>query len=190
MNSNSADRVRHGDGRPGPVEGRAWPGTTGFTLLELVASITLFSFIVISVLADREKSIRMSGDARIVQTVRYLAAAKLDEVRHDPEQFGDSDSGDFEEFQSDWQDFSAYSWEMRIEEKVAAGNSDDSEADYLFAEDEDAPPPATPAGEPLKPKLVRQLTFTVRYEPEGNFRPDLSLSIVTYLPPGPEEEDS
>jgi prepilin-type N-terminal cleavage/methylation domain-containing protein len=57
----------------------------GFTLLELVAALALFAIIIIQVLADREFSIEISGNARVIQTVRYLAAAKMDEIVNFPE---------------------------------------------------------------------------------------------------------
>ena len=161
----------------------------GFTLLELVAAMALFSFIVVMVLADREKSIEMSGDARIMQTVRNLAAAKIDQIRHDPAQFDEGDQGDFEDYGSDWQDFSAYTWELEIEEVIAAGSSDEAEADYLFSEDDDEDAPVDKDGEALDPRYVRKLTFTVRFEPEGDYRPELSLKIVTFLPPEEKAEE-
>jgi prepilin-type N-terminal cleavage/methylation domain-containing protein len=169
-------------GRPGALQ-------AGFTLLELVVAMVLFAFIIIEVLADRETSLQISADARNTQIVRYLAAYKIDEIRHDPDTFGESDSGDFEELQTDWQDFTAFSWEMEVTKVVAVGSSEDAGADYLFEEDSEEAPSTTADGEALDPQYVRKLRLTVRFEPDGVPRPDLSLTVITYLPPEPEEEE-
>ena len=96
----------------------------------------------------------------------------------------------FDRYSAFTQDFSAYTWEAEIEQWVAAGSSEDAESKYLFGEDQDAPQPMNEAGEPLEPRYVRQLTLTVRFEPDGDLRPRLSIKIVTYLPPEEEEEDT
>ena len=174
---------------PGRAHGTKRRLQAGFTLLELVVAMTLFAFIVIEVLADREKSIHMSADARNIQTTRYLAASKVDEIRHDPEQFGESDSGDFEELQTDWQDFSGYTWEIELKRVVAVGGTDERGEEFLFSEDEDETPVQDSEGNDVEPLYVRRLTLTVRFEPDGELRPELSVKIVTYLPPAEEEED-
>ena len=177
--SSSAER------RPAAVE-------CGFTLLELVVALVLFAFIVVEVLADRETSIRMSADARVIQTVRYLAAAKIDEIRHDPERFGESDSDDFSELNDETQaqDFSAYTWELEVERMVVVGASDDSDDNFLFEEDEDEDPAQTQGGDPVQPRYVRRLTLVVRFEPEGGeARPELNIKIVTYIPDSEEEAE-
>ena len=45
--------------------------------------------------------------------------------------------------------------------------------------------------ERMKPVLryVRKLTLTVNYAPRGEVQADLSIRIVTYIPPGPEDEE-
>ena len=50
---------------------------------------------------------------------------------------------------------------------------------------------SAPVDDRLKPVLhyVRKLTLTVNYAPRGEVKSDLSISIVTYLPPGPEDEE-
>ncbi|MEN8152134.1 MAG: prepilin-type N-terminal cleavage/methylation domain-containing protein [Planctomycetota bacterium] len=165
------------------------PVQAGFTLLELVVAITLFAFIVIHVLADREESIRMSGKARTIQTVRYLAASKIDEVRFDPERFGESDSGDFAELDPDDPTLENYSWDLEIKKVVAVGSSEDAEADYMFEDDEDTDPATDGEGNPVEPRYVRKMTLTINYAPRGEVQPDLSIRVVTYLPPGPEDEE-
>jgi hypothetical protein len=171
---------------------RASARELGFTLLELVVALVLFAFIVVEVLADRETSIKMSADARIIQTVRYLAAAKIDEIRHDPERFGESDSDDFSYLndQTQTQDFSPYTWELELERLVVVGSSEESDEEYLFEEDEDQDPVQTQDGSPVKPRYVRRLTLIVRFEPAGaDAREDLSIKIVTYIPDSEEEQE-
>lgn len=169
---------------------RSSAGDGGFTLLELVVALSLFAIIVINVLADREKSIHMAGDARVVQTVRYLAQSKVDEIKHDPEEYGDADSGDFEELNTDWQDFTGYTWESKLERIVVIGQSEDSSDEYLFSEDEEADAPVGADGQALPPRYVRRLTVTIRFEPNGEPRPDLSVRVVTFIPDAPEEEQN
>jgi prepilin-type N-terminal cleavage/methylation domain-containing protein len=164
-------------------------GESGFTLLELVIAITLFAFIIVQVLADREDSIQMSADARVIQTVRYLALSKIDEIRYDPEHFGESNSGDFVELDEDDPFLENFTWELEMKKVVAVGSSEDSGDSYLFEEDEDSDPVTTSDGNTVEPRYVRQLTLTVRYEPGGEPQPDLSIRIVTYLPPGQEDEE-
>ncbi len=160
----------------------------GFTLLEIVVALALFAFIVVEVLADREKSIGMSADARIIQTVRYLAMSKIDEIRHDPEALGEGDQGDFSDLNDDGQDFSNFLWEAKVERVVAVGVSEEDDP-YLFEEDDGAEPPLDSEGKPLPPRYVRRLTLVVTFEPAGQARPDLSLAVTTYLPPAPEDEE-
>jgi len=161
----------------------------GFTLLELVVAITLFAFIIVHVLADREDSIKMSGEAKVIQTVRFLALAKIDEVRYDPERFGEGDSGDFTEFDPDEPVYENYTWEVEIKKVVAVGASEDSGESYLFEDDEDSDPLTDSEGDPVAARYVRKMTLTVNYAPKGDIQPDLSVRIVTYLPPGPEDEE-
>jgi len=161
----------------------------GFTLLELVVAITLFAFIIVQVLADREDSIEMSGNAKVIQTVRYLAQSKIDEIRYDPERYGDGDSGDFADLDPDDRALEDYLWEVEIKRVVAVGTSEDSGDDYLFEDDEDADPIEGADGNPVEPRYVRRLMLTVQYAPQGDVQADLSIRIVTYLPPGPEEEE-
>lgn len=163
---------------------------TGFTLLELVVALSLFAIIVINVLADREKSIHMAADARVVQTVRYLAQSKVDEIKHDPEEYGDADSGDFEDLNTDWQDFTGYTWESKLERIVVVGSGEDSSDDYLFPEDEEEDGPVGDDGQALPARYVRRLTVTIRFEPDGLPRPDLSIRVVTFIPDAPEEEQN
>ncbi|MHC4471251.1 MAG: prepilin-type N-terminal cleavage/methylation domain-containing protein [Planctomycetota bacterium] len=171
---------------------RPSPAQAGFTLLELVVALVLFAFIVVEVLADRETSIKMSADARVIQTVRYLAAAKIDEIRHDPDRFGESDEDDFSYLNDEQnvQDFSHYRWELEMKRLVVVGASEDGEEDHLFEEDEEEEPAQTGEGGAVPPGYVRRLTLVVQFEPEGGeARPDLSVKIVTYIPDEEEEEE-
>jgi len=174
----SASPTTRGGGREG-----------GFTLLELVVAITLFAFIIVQVLADREDSIAMSGEAKVIQTVRYLALSKIDEVRYDPERFGEGDSGDFTDLDPDERSYEDYTWDLEIKKVVAVGASEDSGESYLFEDDEDTDPVTDSEGNPVEPRYVRKMILTVSYAPRGEVQADLSIRIVTYLPPGPEDEE-
>jgi prepilin-type N-terminal cleavage/methylation domain-containing protein len=161
----------------------------GFTLLELVVAITLFAFIIVQVLADREDSIEMSGRAKIIQTVRYLALAKIDEIRYDPERFGEGDSGDFTDLDPDSPTYEDYTWEVEIKKVVVVGTGEDSGDSYLFEDDQDADPVTDSDGNPVEPRSVRRMSLLVNYAPAGEVQPDLSIKVVTYLPPGPDDEE-
>ena len=178
MSTTSADRLRRRSRQ------------AGFTLLELVLAITLFAFIIVEVLADRETSIKMSADARMIQMVRYLAQSKIDEIRHDPSQFNDTDSGDFSELDPEDPIYERFTWSMEMRQLVAVGASEESADEYLFPEDEDAEPTASSAeGEGPGAYYVRRLTVIVAYEAGDVERPDLSIKIVTYIPAEEEEEE-
>ncbi len=164
-------------------------GVRGFTLLELTVAITLFALIIVYVLADREKSIGLSADAKIIQTVEYLAAAKMDEIRNDPDRLGDSDGGDFDDLKTDAQSYDDFSWEVTLERVVVAGKSEDRDDTYLYEADEEEEAPTTAEGKEIGPRYVRRATLTVRYEPGGDERADLSVVIRTYLPPEREDEN-
>lgn len=160
---------------------------SGFTLLELVIALVLFAFIVIEVLADRQDSLILSANAKTKQTLNYLAQSKVDQIRYDPEQFAESDSGNFEELNSDFQSFDEFTWELELKRVVVIGSSDETDDEFLYAEDEDNQdePLQDAQGNNVPPRYVRRLTLTVRFEP-GTVRP---VEIVTYIPPVPDEEE-
>jgi hypothetical protein len=69
---------------------------------------------------------------------------------------------------------------------VGAGESGD---DPLFPDDEDEYWPQTGDGNDLKPRYVRRIILTIRFEPGGELRPDLSMKLRTFVPnETPEEE--
>ncbi len=169
MNLNFASHIRHRE--------------SGFTLLELVAALALFAFIIIEILADREDSIELSADARVIQTVRYLAAAKMDEIANFPDKFEDSQSGTFDELDEEapYQDFKSYAWEMEVERVLAVG-AGDSNTDRLFNDEDEGDFPSDAEGNALASRYVRRVVLIVRFEPNGEFDPALSVKLQTYLP--------
>jgi prepilin-type N-terminal cleavage/methylation domain-containing protein len=176
VNLNFVSKIRHRE--------------SGFTLIELVAAIALFAFIVIEVLADREDSIRISADARVIQTVRYLAAAKMDEIAVFPDKFEESQSGAFDDLDEEapHQDFTSYTWDLEIERVLAIG-SGDGDAEKLFEADDSASYPTDGEGNDLQSRYVRRIVLTVRFEPNGEFQPELSMKLQTYLPDLEQDEE-
>ena len=176
MNLNFVNKIRHPE--------------SGFTLLEIVAALALFAFIVIEVLADREASIHLSGDARVIQTVRYLAAAKMDEVANFPDRFDDSQSGAFDDLDEEapYQDFSSYTWDLEVERVLAIG-AGDGDAEKLFEGDDTESYPTDTEGNDLQSRYVRRVVLTVRFEPNGEFQPELSVKLQTFLPDLVEDEE-
>jgi prepilin-type N-terminal cleavage/methylation domain-containing protein len=163
---------------------------SGFTLLELVAALALFAFIIIEILADREDSIELSADARVMQTVRYLAAAKMDEIVNFPDEYEDSQSGAFDEMDEEapYQDFSPYTWDLEVERILVVG-SGDSEVERLFDDEDPADFPQDGEGNNLKARYVRRVVLTVRFEPDDEFVPGLSVKLQTYLPDPEQDEE-
>jgi len=176
VNLNFVNKIRHRE--------------SGFTLLELVAALALFAFIILEILADREDSIHMSGDARVIQTVRYLAAAKMDEIANFPDLFDDSQSGGFDELDEEapYQDFSSYSWDLEVERVLAVG-AGDGDGERLFEDEDSEDMPTDAEGNDLPARYVRRIILTVRFEPNGEFKPDLSVKLQTYLPDPEQNEE-
>ena len=177
MSLNSANHCLH------RVTGKLRRGESGFTLIELVAALALFAFIIIEILADRENSIELSADARVIQTVRYLAASKMDEIANFPDEYEDSQSGTFDDLEegAPHQDFKSYGWELEVERVLVVG-SGDADVDRLFEDEDGGDFPTDGEGQALKARYVRRVVLTVRFEPDGEFQPALSMKLQTYLP--------
>jgi prepilin-type N-terminal cleavage/methylation domain-containing protein len=170
--------------RPAPPPARPAPAG-GFTLLELLAAITLFSLIVVGFVSARNNAIDQAGRANDARILRYLAGHQMGRLRlgvnekGDPYEVGE-DGGDFADLGDA---FAQYTWHVLIEEVIAAGRDADDEIPSLFEEDEADLTDEEKAkeGEPIK---VLRVTLTVT-PPEAT--EEEALTLVTFRPP-PQEK--
>jgi prepilin-type N-terminal cleavage/methylation domain-containing protein len=158
---------------------------SGFSLIELMAAITLFSIIVVGFVFARNNALdqaRRASDARIY---RYLASYQMGILRLGFDQHGNEievgeDGGDFTDLGDQYAD---YRWTSLIEEVVAAGRTaDDDDIPSLFAEDDEEFVEADEAEEG-DPVTVYRVTLTI-IPPDGDG--ESGLEIVTFKPVPPE----
>jgi prepilin-type N-terminal cleavage/methylation domain-containing protein len=82
----------------------------GFTLLEVLCAIAIFSVAITSLLVARNRSIESAIEAQSIRTARFFLITKLEEIRAGLREIKGSDSGYFE-------DFPGYTWEASLEEE-------------------------------------------------------------------------
>lgn len=159
----------------------------GFTLLELIAAVALFTLVVTLVLDSTTTSAEKAISAAQARTLRYLAEYKLSELLVFERQTTDfyDGSGDFKDLGEEFED---YEWEYTGRDVVVFGTKTDDQADYYFEEDasaaeEDEENEAAgqqPQQNEGSEEKLYELTLTVKApaeEGEGD-----SLKVVTLLP--------
>jgi len=90
----------------------------GFTLLEIMAALSILAIVLVSVYKLHAQTIAMNNEVRFYATAPMLAQLKMAEVESEsPEDWGD-DSGDFGD------EFPNYRWNIVIDdvESTALGN--------------------------------------------------------------------
>jgi prepilin-type N-terminal cleavage/methylation domain-containing protein len=152
----------------------------GFTLLELLAAITLFALIVVGFSFATKRAFDQAGRANDARILRYLAGYQMGYLRLGVNPSGDEydlgeDGGDFGELDAA---YANYTWSVNIEEVVVAGQDLDDEVPNLFEDEEDPldEDEEEEEGEPIK--LLR-ITLIVT-PPEGT--EEESLTLVTFKP--------
>ena len=83
----------------------------GFTLLEVLVSLSMIAIVVISVMRLQGQSISLNETTRFYSVAPFLAQAKMAEVKFDPSAFDAGGSGDFEDTSP------GYKWTVNTEEK-------------------------------------------------------------------------
>ena len=91
---------------------------SGFTLLEIMAALSILAIVLVSVYKLHAQTVAMNNEVRFYATAPMLAQLKMAEVESEsPEDWGD-DSGDFGD------EFPNYRWNIVIDdvESTALGN--------------------------------------------------------------------
>ncbi len=91
----------------------------GFTLLEVLISVSIIAIVLVSALRLQGQSVTMNESARFYSTAPFLAQQKMAEVRFDPQRFMGTDSGRFDEMPE------YYSWRVMVESLSLAGMEND-----------------------------------------------------------------
>jgi len=82
----------------------------GFTLLEVLCAIAIFSVAITTLLVARNRSIESAIEAQSIRTARFFLITKLEEIRAGLREIKGGDNGYFE-------DFPGYTWEASVEEE-------------------------------------------------------------------------
>ena len=81
----------------------------GFTLLEVMVAVSIIAIVLVSIVRLQGQTISMNETIRFYAIAPLLAQAKLSEITSKPEDFQDSQSGDFGD------DYPGYTWTAKIE---------------------------------------------------------------------------
>ncbi len=92
---------------------------SGFTLLEVLISVSIVAIVLVSALRLQGQSVTMNESARFYSTAPFLAQQKMAEVRFDPQRFMGTDSGRFDEMPVQ------YSWRVVVESLMLGGVEND-----------------------------------------------------------------
>jgi len=82
----------------------------GFTLLEVMVSVSIIAIVLVSILRLQGQSITMNETIRFYTIAPLLADSKISEIRLNPSNFDLSSSGDFGD------EYPGYTWNVQIEE--------------------------------------------------------------------------
>ena len=82
----------------------------GFTLLEIMVSLSIISLVLVSIYKMQAQTISMNYDARFYTTAPFLAQLKLTELEKETIKELADDSGDFGD------EYPGYSWTLEIHE--------------------------------------------------------------------------
>jgi prepilin-type N-terminal cleavage/methylation domain-containing protein len=139
---------------------------SGFSLLELMAAITIFSLIVVGFVQARNRSIDQAGQANDTRLLRYLASHQMGHLLlgFDPggnEYEVGEHGGSFGELD---ERYASFVWSASIEEFVVAGQSEDDDIPSLFSDEDDEFVEEEEEEEPGEPVLIHRITLEVRHE--------------------------
>jgi general secretion pathway protein I len=82
----------------------------GFTLLEVMVSVSIIAIVLVSILRLQGQSITMNETIRFYTIAPFLADSKISEIKLNPSNFDLSSSGDFGDV------YPGYAWNIQIEE--------------------------------------------------------------------------
>ncbi len=110
----------------------------GFTLLELLVSLALFSLGVVSLFVVKSNSVREAYMSRNLTLARMLGESLMEDLVLGTRDYEDGEGGDvwslegieFEAFQTD--DYEGFYWTVGVEEVVLVGETDDIDFDENY----------------------------------------------------------
>ncbi|MBN1849654.1 MAG: prepilin-type N-terminal cleavage/methylation domain-containing protein [Deltaproteobacteria bacterium] len=111
------------------------PRQDGFTLLEVIAALSIIAIALTTLLVSQSQSLSLAGEAKFSTTATLLAQHKMAELETKTAEDLISDSGDFGE------DFPNYFWEVQVNPVSFPGveqNADDLkqiDLNVFFGED-------------------------------------------------------
>jgi len=101
----------------------------GFTLLEVLVAVAIFSMGAVTVLAVQTNAYREYRAARDIGTARYLLQKMMGELYVSPDAYEDGEEGEFEDEPDDVR--MRFTWSVRIEEIFLIGGDDDEEDEAI-----------------------------------------------------------
>jgi prepilin-type N-terminal cleavage/methylation domain-containing protein len=107
----------------------------GFTLLEILVAVAIFTFVASAAMTVMADSDYMAASGKRARELRMLAERKLGEVLAFEQHFDDFDDvdGDFASDYPEYGDrFKGWTWNLERREKVVFGISPDADAEYEF----------------------------------------------------------
>lgn len=160
-------------------------GPSGFTLLELMAAMTIFGLMAAIWLVDLDRKTDLALGSVRARELRVLAERKLGEIavfEAEMDDIFDNEKFD-DEYGEEWED---WEWSLFIRDVVVFGETNDEAAEYLFGappEDDEDDQTAEEQQQKGETQFLRELTLTVR-APGGDDTgaTDDSVTIVTFLP--------
>jgi prepilin-type N-terminal cleavage/methylation domain-containing protein len=162
----------------------------GFSLIELLAAITLFGVLVVGFVSIRWHAVTQARDANRDRILRFLAGHQIgylrlgvDESRNEFDT--DAPSGDFSLLADELGEeaYASFVWSAEVVEVVVAGTSEDDDVVPLF-EDEDLDDEDEEESD-AKPVILRRITLKVRHRDDED--ENAGLTVVTFAPRIEEE---
>ena len=164
----------------------------GFTLLELIAAITIFGFMSVMALVSMQNSTDQALDSVRARELRLLAERKMGEIQVFEAEFDEIlDNRNFDSYDDDLYD--GWEWSLFIRDVVIFGTTNDEAAEYLFGapannDDENTDPAGTDPNangdqeQEGETQFLRELTLTVTAPREDGGGGSDSVTIVTFVP--------
>ncbi len=164
----------------------------GFTLLEIMVSLAIFSFVAAAALQTTANSDYLAASGFRARELRMLAERKLGEILTFEQHFDDNMDGDIgDDYPEYGEQFKGWKWQLEIRDVTVFGIATEEEAQYLFGaptdeEKAEAAAPAAGAGQPGQPKKkgetqqLRELTLKVSASEDGGAAD--SVQIIAFAP--------
>ena len=159
------------------------PSEAAFSLLELLAAITIFGIIVVGFVYVRYDAVEQAEGANRDRILRFLAGHQIGYLRlgfdanRNEFEIGEQ-GGDFEKL---GEEYDAYRWSANIEEVVVAGKSEDDDVLPLFESEDEFEDEEEESD--TKPVILLRISLRVYREDDGE---EGGLSIVTFAPSAEE----